>query len=110
VVCLVAHHTEAEVEAEERGLSRELAEFERPPDALLDLVTAADLTTSPDGEEVDPEKRLAEILRRYPADDPVHRAVARSAPALLAAAERVTRRLWQERLSLSDVGLPDGPR
>ena len=110
VVCLVAHHTGAEVEAEERGLSRELAEFERPPEPLLDLVTTADLTTSPDGEEVDPEQRLAEILRRYPTDDPVHRAVTRSAPSLLAAAERVTRRLWQERLSLSDVGLPDGPR
>ena len=110
VVCLVAHHTGAEVEAEERRLSRELAEFERPPEALLDLVTTADLTTSPDGEEVDPEQRLAEILRRYPADDPVHRAVTRSAPSLVAAAERVTRRLWRERLSLSDVGLPDGPR
>src|SRR3954470_21752001 len=110
VVCLVAHHTGAEVEAEERGLSRALGEFDRPPEPLLDLVTTADLTTSPDGEEVDPEQRLAEILRRYPTDDPAHRAVTRSAPSLLAAAERVTRRLWREHVTLSDVGLPDGPR
>src|SRR3954451_1292946 len=66
VVCLVAHHTGAEVEAEERGLSRELAEFDRPPEPLLDLVTTADLTTSPDGEEVDPEQRLAEIVHSCP--------------------------------------------
>jgi hypothetical protein len=109
VVCLVAHHTGAEVEADERGLSRELAEFDRPPEPLLDLVTTADLTTSPDGEEVDPEQRLAEIVHRYPPDDPVHRAVTRSTPSLLAAADRVSRRLWQEHLSLSDVGLPDRP-
>jgi hypothetical protein len=109
VVCLVAHHTGAEVEAEERGLSRELAEFDRPPEPLLDLVTTADLTTSPDGEEVDPEQRLAEIVHRYAPDDPVHRAVTRSTPSLLAAADRVTRRLWQVHLSLSDVGLPDRP-
>src|SRR3954470_7094371 len=83
VVCLVAHHTGAEVEAEERGLSRELREFDRPPDELLDLLTTADLTISPDGEEVDADQRLAEILRRYPSDHAVHRAVAKSAPSLL---------------------------
>ena len=99
----------AEVEAEERGLSRELGDFDRPPEPLLDLVTTADLTTSPDGEEVDPEQRLAEIVHRYPPDDPVHRAATRSTPSLLAVADRVSRRLWQEHLSLSDVGLPDGP-
>jgi hypothetical protein len=109
VVCLVAHHTGAEVEAEERGLSRELGEFDPPPEPLLDLVTTADLTTSPNGEEVDPEQRLAEIVHRYPPDDPVHRAVTRSGPSLVAADERVSRRLWQEHLSLSDVGLPDAP-
>src|ERR671938_1168454 len=75
VVCLVAHHTGAQVEAEERGLTRELAEFDRPPEPLLDLVTTADLTTSPDGDEVNAAQRLAEILRRYPSDDHVHRAV-----------------------------------
>ena len=107
VVCLVAHHTGAEVEAEERGLSREFAEFDHPPEPLLDLVTTADLTTSRDGEEVDPEQRIAEIVHRYPPDDPVHRAVTRSGPSLLAAAQRVSRRLWRKQLSLSDVGLPD---
>jgi hypothetical protein len=109
VVCLVAHHTGAEVEAEERGLSQELAEFDRPPEPLLDLVTTADLTISPDGGEVDASQRLAEIVHRYPTDDPVYRAVTRSGPSLLAAVERVSRLLWQQHLSLSDVGLPDAP-
>jgi hypothetical protein len=109
VVGLVAHHTGAEAEAEERGLIHELDEFLRPPESLLDLVTMADLTTSPDGQEVDPEQRIGEILRRYAADDPVHRAVTRAAPSLLAVVKRVSGRLWQARLTSTDVGLPDGP-
>ena len=110
VVCLVARHTGTEVEAEERGLSRELAEFARPPELLLDLVTTADLTTSPDGYEIDPAVRVTEILCRYSSDHPVHRALTRSAPSLRAAAERVTRLLWREHLTSADVGLPDRPR
>jgi len=65
IVGLVAYHTGTETEADERGLVRHLEEFPRPPECLLDLVTTADLTTGPDGEEVDPEQRSTEILRRY---------------------------------------------
>jgi hypothetical protein len=63
-VGLVAHHTGAEAEAEERGLIQELDAFLRTPESLLDLVAMADLTRSPDRQEVDPEQRIAEILRR----------------------------------------------
>ena len=89
VVSLVAYHTGAEFEARERGLSDALAEFPPPPDFLLDLLTCADMTTSPDGSPVGPDDRISEILARYPADDPVHRAIERAAPTLLAAAARV---------------------
>jgi HD domain len=99
VVGLVAHHTGAEAEAEERGLTQELREFLRPAESLLDLVTMADLTTSPAGRDVDPAQRIAEILRHYAPDDPVHRAVTRSAPSLLAVVKRVSGRLWQARLT-----------
>lgn len=109
VVCLVAHHTGAEFEAEERGRASELAEFPRPPEELLDLVTTADLTTGPDGEGVEPEDRVAEILRRYSPGDPVHNAVTRSAPFLLAAAERVNRRRWRADAESAHVRLADGP-
>jgi putative nucleotidyltransferase with HDIG domain len=89
VVSLVAYHTGAEFEARERGLCDALAEFPPPPDFLLDLLTCADMTTGPDGSPVRPDDRINEILGRYPTEDPVHRAIERSAPTLLAAAARV---------------------
>ncbi|MEA5456966.1 HD domain-containing protein [Sinomonas sp. JGH33] len=88
VVSLIAHHTGALFEAEERGLAAELAAFSQPEDSLLDLITYSDLTTSPAGEAVDAVDRIAEILSRYPEGHPVNRAVTRSAPHLLAAVER----------------------
>ena len=89
VVSLVAYHTGAEFEARERGLSDALAEFPAPPEFLLDLLTCADMTIGRDGSSVRPDDRISEILARYPAEDPVHRAIERSAPTLLAAAARV---------------------
>lgn len=93
VVSLVAYHTGAVIEAEERGLSQQLAEFPAPPVELLDVLTFADMTTSPDGDGIGATRRIAEILTRYPDGDPVHRAVTRSAPELLAAVRRVEDRL-----------------
>lgn len=92
-VSLIAHHTGAAVEARERGLTDALSEFPVPPEELLDVVTFADLTTSPTGEPIDAADRIAEILGRYSADDPVHRAVTASAPSLLATVARVNGRL-----------------
>ncbi|KAA0016073.1 HD domain-containing protein [Antrihabitans cavernicola] len=92
VVSLVAYHTGAIFEAGERGLSAELAEFSEPPQRLLDVLTCADMTTSPDGDPVDAGERVREILSRYGVDDPVHRAITRSGPELLAAVARVQSR------------------
>jgi hypothetical protein len=50
VTSLVAYHTGASIEAEERGLGSELAhEFRPPPTHLLDVLTTADLAVGPDG-------------------------------------------------------------
>jgi len=93
-VCgLVAFHTGAMYEAQERGMPEELSPFELPAPHLLDTLTAADVSVGPDGDRVDPQQRIAEILDRYDEADPVHRAVRRSAPELLAAVERTERRL-----------------
>jgi putative nucleotidyltransferase with HDIG domain len=89
VVSLVAYHTGAAFEAQERGLSDALTEFAEPPELLLDVLTCADMTTGPDGSRVRAEDRVNEILSRYSEDDPVHRAIERSAPTLLAAVARV---------------------
>jgi putative nucleotidyltransferase with HDIG domain len=89
VVSLVAYHTGAVFEARERGLSDALVDFPEPPQLLLDVLTYADMTTGPDGSRVRAEDRVSEILSRYPEDNPVHRAIERSAPTLLAAVARV---------------------
>lgn len=73
VVNLVAHHSGARFEAEERGLADDLAEFPFADSALLDALVAADLTTGPGGEPLAYDQRIAEILQRYPEDHPVHR-------------------------------------
>lgn len=99
VVSLVAYHSGAEWEARERGLMDELAEFECPDPDALDLVTFADMTSSPVGERVAARQRIAEILTRYPEGDPVHRAVQRSAPELMASVRRTI-----DRFSLPDEG------
>lgn len=60
------------VEAQKRGLDAGIfAPFQEVPEPavalrLLALLTWADLTASPTGEEVSVQQRLAEILRRYP--------------------------------------------
>jgi len=95
VVQLVAHHTGAWSEAAERGLEDELFVFTQPPTHLLDALTAADMTVGPDGSRLSAEERLAEILVRYNVDDPVHRAVTRSAPELMNAVYRTNERLRQ---------------
>ena len=93
VVGLVAHHTGADTEAEERGLERLLDDMPAGDPVELDIVTLLDLVTAPDGSVTDPETRIDEILSRYPASSPVHRSVARSRGELLASAERARREL-----------------
>ncbi|HWU32836.1 MAG TPA: HD domain-containing protein [Marmoricola sp.] len=97
VVNLVAFHTGATYEADERGLTSELAEFAAPDPDDLDVLTMIDLSVSPDGFPIVDSERLAEVLMRYTADDPVARAVLRSRPSLLAASRRA-----KQRLGLSD--------
>jgi hypothetical protein len=90
---LVAHHSGACFEAEERGMVEELAEFEPVEGPVMDALIYADMTTGPTGQCLPFEQRIDEILSRYPADDPVHRAISRSRPTLGAAVERTRRRL-----------------
>ena len=93
VVSLIAHHSGAIAEAIERGLTPELAEFDRPPREVLDVVTYADMTTAPNGTPIDAELRVSEILSRYSIDDPVHAAVSRSSAELLATVARINGQL-----------------
>lgn len=86
VAGLIAYHTGAYFEASERGLIAELRQFTFPDELDLAILSCADLCTGPDGSTVDPAERLGEVLERYGSDHPVHRAIVRSRPWLIAQA------------------------
>jgi hypothetical protein len=90
---LVAHHSGARFEAEERGLVEELAAFPVEDGPVMDALTFADMTTGPAGQPMTLEERIGEIRRRYQPDDPVHRAITRARPLLQEAVDRTRHRL-----------------
>ena len=87
---LVAHHSCAVIEAEERALADVLRrEFEPPPQPLADALTFCDMTNSPDGQPVNVDRRLAEILHRYGSEHLVSRSIRRATPMILRAVGEV---------------------
>ncbi|MFD4143656.1 HD domain-containing protein [Streptomyces sp. NPDC058572] len=91
LVRLVANHSFALLEAEERGLREELAaEFPLLEEPLLvDALVYCDMTTTPDGRRTTARERVAEILGRYGAESIVGQFIRRAAPEIFAAVERV---------------------
>ncbi|MFK4087519.1 HD domain-containing protein [Kribbella sp. NPDC020789] len=105
MVCrLVAHHTGAIVEADERSIPELCDEFPPPDPDLLDALTYCDATTDPDGCRVEVEERLSEILMRYSNEHVVHKSILRSAPAIRTAALNVQGRLGVNRSKGSSRG------
>ncbi|GAA0597400.1 HD domain-containing protein [Kribbella sandramycini] len=105
VVCrLVAHHTGAIIEADERHIPELADEFALPDSDLLDALTYCDVTTDPDGCRIGVEERLSEILMRYGNGHVVHRSITRSAPAIRQAASAVQRQLGASRSTGSNRG------
>jgi hypothetical protein len=91
---LVAHHTCAVIEAEERGLaSILLTEFEPEWPELADALTYCDMTTGPDGRPLSVEERLAEIRTRYCRGHVVDRSIRRATPRIKRSARAVRTRL-----------------
>jgi len=87
---LVAHHSCAIIEAGERGLAKVLScEFDPAPDVLASVLTYCDMTTSPDGQPVPTEQRLAEIQDRYGPGHLVSRSMRRATPMIRRAVEQV---------------------
>ena len=90
---LVAHHSCAIIEAGERGLADILSsEFDPAPYALSSVLTCCDMTTSPDGQPVPVDRRLAEIHDRYGPGHLVSRSIQRASPMILRAVEQVHQR------------------
>ncbi|MGW4593640.1 three-helix bundle dimerization domain-containing protein [Amycolatopsis thermoflava] len=76
VCALVAHHSGAAAVASLSGLASELAEFPDERGPVRDALWYCDMSTSPWGEPVSFEDRMAEIEARRGPDDPVVRALA----------------------------------
>jgi hypothetical protein len=106
---LVAYHSGAETEAEERGLLGKLSEFEDERSLVSRALSYCDLTTDSEGRPVQPEERLAEIRERYGPASPEGRSVERSAPALLEDVRTVeamlaARGVWDPASSVDGLG------
>ncbi|RLV08665.1 phosphohydrolase [Streptomyces griseocarneus] len=91
LVRLVANHSFALLEAEERGLCEALeAEFPLLDEPLLvEALVYCDMTTTPDGAPTTAQERVAEIVDRYGPDSVVGRFIRRASPEIFAAVERV---------------------
>jgi hypothetical protein len=94
LVNLVAHHSCSALEAELRGLSAELAEFDdEGPTPVRDVLWWADMTITPTGGRTTLTDRVAEIQERYGPDDVVSRFIRLAVPELQAAVDRTEERL-----------------
>ncbi|MEU3523300.1 HD domain-containing protein [Streptomyces sp. NPDC038707] len=91
LVRLVANHSFALLEAEERGLRDELAsEFpvlEEP--LLVDALVYCDMTTTPEGGRTSVQERITEIIGRYGEGSVVGRFIRRAAPELVSSVQRI---------------------
>ena len=96
VLCrLVANHSCAIVEAEERGLADALSsEFPAPAPMLNDALAYCDMTTTPTGDIVSVQDRLSEIVERYGPHDVVTRFIRRAEPQLVSSVVRTDQRLF----------------
>lgn len=75
LACLVANHSAAAVVAGFRGLGDELAAFPDECTALRDTLWYSDLRTSPVGEPIAFDDRIADIQRRHGPDSVLVRAL-----------------------------------
>jgi HD domain len=85
---LVANHSGAAVEAELRGLSAEMSAFPDEASGARDALWACDMTTSPTGEPVGFDDRLAEIIQRYGPEHTVPQAIGAASGEIRAAIQR----------------------
>jgi putative nucleotidyltransferase with HDIG domain len=95
VSALVAYHTCADIEAEERGFAETLKAFPHERSLVADALLYADMTSGPDGQDMSVGARLDEIVFRYGEGHGVARFVRRAMPFIHEAARRVETQLAQ---------------
>ncbi len=107
LVHLVAHHSLAIYEAQLRRLEEEIADFEDERGSIRDALWYCDITTSPDGDAVGAEERIAEIKARYGPDHLVTTFITGAASELLAAVRRTQHRMQAVTSSIQGGRAPD---
>jgi hypothetical protein len=91
---LVANHSCAILEAEERGIADVLSkEFPFPHPKLSDALAYCDMTTTPTGDKVSVHDRLSEITARYGPDNVVTKFIRKAEPQLVSSVVRTDERL-----------------
>jgi hypothetical protein len=95
LACLVAHHSGARFEAEERGLVEQLDAFPEERSIVADLLTYCDLTTDPEGQPITFSSRLAGIDSRHGRDSDVSRSMRAAAGPLAALVRRAEQEIEQ---------------
>ena len=92
---LVANHSCAILEADERGLADALSsEFPSPDPKLNDALAYCDMTTTPTGDVVSVHARLSEIVERYGPHDVVTRFIRKAEPELVSSVIRTDQCLF----------------
>jgi hypothetical protein len=72
---LVAYHSEAQFEAKLCNLLSELNHIPRERSPIADALTYCDMHTGPTGQKLTFERRIVDILQRYPEDSIVNQAI-----------------------------------
>jgi HD superfamily phosphodiesterase len=94
LTALVANHSCAIIEAQERGLAHVLLhEFPAPASVPTDALAYCDMTTTPTGDPVSVHDRLSEIVERYGPQDVVTRFIHKAEPKLVSSVARTDQRL-----------------
>ncbi|MGI8330376.1 HD domain-containing protein [Actinomadura scrupuli] len=98
---LVAGHSCAHIEAEQRGLAEQLAvEFPPVDQVLSDALSYCDMTTTPDGTATVVTHRLSEIQERYGPDHLVSHFVQLAEPHLIGAVRNTQERARRPKIAV----------
>ena len=101
---LVAYHSEAQCEAQLRGLATQLNNIPCEHSVLADALTYCDMITGPTGLHISFEERLEDIFLRYNESHIVNRAIHEAIPSLTRAVKQTQNTLLHEEKHYQLVG------
>ena len=101
---LVAYHSEAQFEAQLRGLATQLNNIPCEHSVLADALTYCDMITGPTGLHISFEERLEDIFLRYGESHIVNRAIHEAIPSLTRAVKRTQNTLLHKEKHFQLVG------